>query len=434
MNIRTVSVLGANGSMGCKISGIFASFGNAKVYMICRDKEMAEKAKAKAALSVKADSILSNLYPKTYEDLKECILKSDLVYESVSEDMNIKKDIYMRISPYLQSDTVIASGTSGISINELSKYINENHRSKFLGIHMYNPPYNLTLCEVIPSQHTDKKLLAEMKEYLKSKLIRKVVEVKDEPAFMGNRIGFQFINEVLLYAEKNKDVGGIDYIDEIFGPFTGRVMAPLATSDFVGLDVHKAIVDNIRMNTNDYANDTFIMPDFALKLIANNMLGRKTGCGLYKSIYINDGSKQLRVYDIDSECYREVNKYNFPFARKMINDLKYGNYSDAMDKLALDDSVEANICMQLLIKYVLYAIFTAKSIGEDIHSADDVIANGYNWIPPLALIDSFGGSDKFLSLARRKLSNSFQKKTDIEKILHNVPYSKYDYRPFLKAK
>ena len=75
--------------------------------------------------------------------------------------------------------------------------------------------------------------------------------MKDSPAFLGNRIGFQFINEALQYAEKYKFNGGIDYIDAILGPFTGRAMSPLVTANFVGLDVHKAIVDNLYENTRD---------------------------------------------------------------------------------------------------------------------------------------------------------------------------------------
>lgn len=71
------------------------------------------------------------------------------------------------------------------------------------------------------------------------------MQVKDNPAFLGNRIGFQFINDAMQYADRFKDNGSIDYIDAILGSFTERSMAPLTTSDFVGLDVHKAIVDNI---------------------------------------------------------------------------------------------------------------------------------------------------------------------------------------------
>ena len=57
MNIKTVTVIGANGTMGCNISGIFASFGDAKVYMVCRDIEAAKKAQLKATMSVKAEAI-----------------------------------------------------------------------------------------------------------------------------------------------------------------------------------------------------------------------------------------------------------------------------------------------------------------------------------------------------------------------------------------
>lgn len=46
-------------------------------------------------------------------------------------------------------------------------------------------------------------------------------------------------------------MGGVDYIDAIIGPFTGCSMAPITTADFVGLDVHKTIVDNLYELTDD---------------------------------------------------------------------------------------------------------------------------------------------------------------------------------------
>ena len=69
--------------------------------------------------------------------------------------------------------------------------------SRFFGIHMFNPPYTLNLCELTPTKYSDGRLKEELKEYLGGKLYRTVVEVKDSPAFLGNRIGFQFINEAL---------------------------------------------------------------------------------------------------------------------------------------------------------------------------------------------------------------------------------------------
>lgn len=434
MNIKTVTVVGANGTMGSNISGIFASFGDAKVYMICRKMEDSMKAQLKASLSVKAEVIGKNLIPKTYDDLEKCILESDLVFESVAEDLHIKKEIYQQINKYVKPHAVIGTGTSGLSINELSTCLDDNMKGRFMGIHMYNPPYNMTLCEVIPSKHTDSVLLSEVKMYLKNTLLRKVVEVKDEPAFMGNRIGFQFINEAMQYAEVYKDNGGIDYIDSILGPFTGRSMAPLTTSDFVGLDVHRAIVDNVYCNTYDYAHETFVMPEFAIKLIGEHKLGRKTGCGLYQAVTNSDGTKTINVYDIASETYRPRIKYTFPFAKQMIDELRKGNYSVAFDKLINNHSLEANICVQFLTKYVIYSLVITKAIGENIHSADDVMATGFSWVPPLAVVDAFGGLEKFMQIAEDKLPKEFLSTINLKEILRDVTESNYDYRPFFKAK
>lgn len=434
MNIKTITVIGANGTMGKNVSGIFASFGNAKVYMVGRNIEDVIDAKQKAINSVKSSAIDANLIPKDYSSLEQCIKESDLIFESVFEDLEVKRDVYNLISKYIRPGTVVATGTSGLSINSLGLSFETEVRKSFLGIHMFNPPYNMTLCEVIPTEFTDKDLLIDIKKYLTEKLKRKVVEVKDQPAFLGNRIGFQFLNEALQLSEKYKQRGGIDYIDSIIGPFTGRSMAPLVTANFVGLDVHKAIVDNIYENTQDYANETFIFPTYSQKLVLENQLGAKTGSGLYKTIREDNGSTIKYVYDIASEEYRRVHKYDFPFVNHMIKDIKTGNYESAFQYLVNDDSEESILCIQLLMKYVIYSIKTTKAIGESIHSADDVMATGFSWIPPLAVIDIFGGVQDFKKLVKTKLSTEYYESNDLEQVLSDIPRSNYDYRPFLKAK
>ena len=94
-------------------------------------------------------------------------------------------------------------------------------------------------------------------------------------------------------------------------------MAPLTTSDFVGIDVHKAIVDNIYENTQDYAHDTFVFPKFADKLVSDGKMGRKSGCGLYQLVRYDNGLKRQTVLDINTGLYRDVIHYVFPFADKM---------------------------------------------------------------------------------------------------------------------
>ncbi len=432
--IKKITVIGANGTMGCNVSGIFAAFGNAKVYMVSRTIEKSEKAISMAVKSVKADAIKCNLIPADFTMLENCITDSDLIFESVAENLDTKIHINSEIAKYIRPNTIISTGSSGLSIKRLAEVFPEDLRKNYLGIHFYNPPYNMTLCELIPSEYTEVDVFNEVKNYVTRELHRTAVTVKDTPAFLGNRIGFQFINEALQYADKYKDNGGIDYIDAILGQFSGRSMSPLVTSDFVGLDVHKAIVDNLYCNTNDYAKETFIMPDYALDLVESGKLGRKTGGGLYKLDVSENGIKKSNVYDISTKTYREKIKYNFSFAESMINSFTIGDYDTAFNVLIQNRSIEAELCLEFLLKYVLYSLSSALLVGDRISAADDVMATGFNWCPPLAIVDAFSGVEYFTSLVKDRINKNILSQIDYEQIKRCVEPSAYDYRKYFKAK
>lgn len=432
MDIKVVTVIGATGTMGANIAGIFASFGNAKVYCVGRDIGKVKSTIPCIVNSVKADAIAKNLIPADFTMLDQCVLESDIVFESVTENLQEKIEIAKKVGAKLQSNAVSCSGTSGLSITEIAEYYPDEKKRQFFGVHMFNPPYTLQLCELIKTKYSDNKLYCELKDYLGHNLMRTVVEVKDSPAFLGNRIGFQFINEALQYADLYKDNGGIDYIDAILGPFTGRTMAPLATSDFVGLDVHKAIVDNLYENTHDYAHDTFKLPSFVKQLIEENKLGRKTQEGLYKLIKYDNGLRRKTVFDIKTGIYRDVIPYKFPFSEKMNRYISEGDYKKAFDVLVNNQSQEAKICLSFLLKYILYSLYATKEVGYSINSADDVMATGFNWCPPLALYKAISASSEVTELIKESLPE-MQGKLDVEHLVSEINQSEYDYRRYFKS-
>ena len=432
LNIRTVTVIGVTGTMGANIAGIFASFGDAKVYCIGRDIERVKKTIQRIVKSVKADAIAKNLIPADFSLLEKCVADSDLIFESSKEDIKVKEEIATRVGKAIKATAISGTGSSGLSITKIAECYPENLRSRFFGIHMFNPPYTLPLCELIPTQYSDSLLKDDLKRYLSDILHRTVVEVKDSPAFLGNRIGFQFINEALQYAEKYKDNGGIDYIDALLGSFTGRSMAPLVTSDFVGLDVHKAIVDNIYENTNDYAHNTFVLPEFACKLVSEGQLGRKTGGGLYQLIKYENGLKRQTVYDINTGLYRDVIPYVFPFADKMKRYIAEGDYQEAFERLVNNHSQEAEICLSFILKYIVYSLYATEEVGYDITAADDVMATGFNWCPPLAMYQAISTVTDVPQLIHERLPE-ICKLIDVDRILADVKPSKYDYRIYFKS-
>lgn len=434
MNIKTVTVVGANGTMGTNVSAIFASFGNAKVYMVSRDIEKSKAASLRAGKTVKADSIIQNLVPSDYSMLDKCVGESDLVFESAAENLDIKIELHTKIGKSLKKGAVACTGSSGLSITRLAECYPEEVRNQFFGVHMFNPPYQLTLCELTASPYSDMELYKVLKDYLSNTLYRTVAESKDLPAFLGNRIGFYFINEALIYAERYKDNGGIDYIDSILGPFTGRTMPPITTADFVGLDVHKAIMDNLYENTNDYVHDKFIMPKFVQDLIDKGYLGRKRKQGFYKLIRNDSGEKRMMVWDINDGQFRDEIKYTFPFALRMKEYLKVGDYDKAMLELINNRSQEADICLRFLLRYIIYSLYTAEHVGYDLRVADDVMATGFTWCPPFAMMEAFSRVCDLGKLMKERLRPEIVSVVDIDHIIAEQIKSKYDYRIYFKAK
>lgn len=432
MNIKVVTVIGVTGTMGANVAGIFASFGNTKVYCVGRDIEKVKRTIPKVLKSVRADAIAANLIPADFSMLEDCVAKSDLIFESAKEEITVKKEIAKRVASSMRATAISCTGTSGLSITTLAECYPENLRCHFFGVHMFNPPYSMPLCELTSTKYSDLEIKDRLKEYLERKLIRTVVEVKDSPAFLANRIGFQFINEALQYAERYKDSGGIDYIDAILGTFTGRAMAPLTTSDFVGLDVHKAIVDNVYRNTNDYAHDTFILPAFVQKLINEKKLGRKTSGGLYQRVIYDNGLKRQTVYDINTGYYRDVLPYTFPFADKMKKHFHSGNYQLSFERLVQNHSQEAEICLSFLLKYIIYSLYAAEEVGYSIEAADDVMATGFNWCPPLAMYQALSLATDVPFLIKERLPE-ICKKIDVDHYLSDIKPSKYDFRPYFKS-
>ena len=101
--VRNVTVLGANGTMGRNVAAIFASFGNANVFLVSRTLEKSEIAKEKAFLSVRAESIKDRMFPKDYTQLSECAAQSELIFEACAEDVTVKRSVHEMVAETIHS-------------------------------------------------------------------------------------------------------------------------------------------------------------------------------------------------------------------------------------------------------------------------------------------------------------------------------------------
>lgn len=432
MEVRKVTVLGANGIMGANVSAIFASFGNCKVYMIGRNIDSLTLAKQRAIKSVRAFSIDENLIPVTYDNFEKCVLDSDLIFESLGEDFDLKYKFFEKIDKLLPNDAIVATGTSGFSIEKLSKAFSEKNKKKFLGIHFFNPPYNMPLAELIFSSKTDIHIRKFLEKYLCNILLRKIIIAKDSPAFLANRIGFYCINMAVKLAEQYaNNFGGIDYIDSILCGYTGRNLSPIYTADFVGIEVYNAIINNIYANSHDYEHDVFSQPKIVEELLKQNRIGKKCNDGFYKTTKEGNNSR-LFALDISTLKFAPKNNFDFPIISQLKEKIRVGDYIEAMDMLFENESQEANIASVFLLKYVIYALNMSLENSFSIHSADIAMAEGFNWVPPLAFIDLIG-VDKFIKYSQEKLGKEYLQKANFERIVQEIVHSNYDYKKFMKG-
>src|SRR5699024_2100323 len=100
-----------------------------------------------------------------------------------------KKKVFANVDKYRKEGSIVSSNTSGISVEDMAADCSEDFQKHFLGTHFFNPPRYLKLLEVIQTKHTDDEVLKFIKKFGEDVLGKGVVEAKDTPNFIANRIG-----------------------------------------------------------------------------------------------------------------------------------------------------------------------------------------------------------------------------------------------------
>jgi 3-hydroxyacyl-CoA dehydrogenase len=298
--IRKVAVLGA-GVMGAQIA---AHLVNARVPVVLFD--LPKAGDAKNAIAQKAIDNLKKLKPApfgfadeakyleaaNYEDDLGKLAECDLVIEAIAERMDWKHDLYKKVSAHLAPHAIFASNTSGLSITALSDGFSDELKSRFCGVHFFNPPRYMHLVELIPTVHTRADILDNLEIFLTSTVGKGVVRAKDTPNFIANRVGVFSILAVV--AEAKKFGLGFDVVDDLTGSRLGRAKsATFRTADVVGLDTMAHVIRTMQDNLKD---DPFFpvyeTPAVLAKLVEQGALGQKTGAGFYKK-----EGKAIKVLD-----------------------------------------------------------------------------------------------------------------------------------------
>lgn len=391
--VRNVVVLGASGTIGSLVGGLISQQG-IKVYFLSRFLENAKTGLKRAMDQARSEIISRHIECGDYDHvLKSALQDADLVIESVSEDIEIKKKIYRLVERYRRPETIVCSTTSSLLLTALAEGQSESFRKHFMSTHFYNPPGKMLACEICGTDGTNPEVYDFMKDWLRNVLGRKIIEVKNTPGFAGNRIAFVLFNRITTLAEEY----GVEVLDYLIGPYTGRLMAPLATIDLVGLDIHKAIIQSLRENTHDEMHESLVIPEYINKMIKQGLLGNKTRGGFYKKL---EGSNRVLI-DPETLEYISQIKPHVAFVEKAKQLIHLGMYQEAFDVIKKARGTEAEIVKDILCTYISYSYSRVGEVMTNdcgINGIDKVMSAGFNWAPPSTIVNMFGGKDEVQEL------------------------------------
>lgn len=395
--IQTVVVLGASGTVGSLSGGILAQNG-LNVYYLSRTKEGSQKGLARAIKQARSEAIASRITCGDYNTLFEkACSEADWILECVAEDMAVKKSMYEKVDGIRRKDAIVSSVTSSLPLEELPKERSDSFRNNFLSTHFYNPPGKMLACEISGQSQTDPALVDFMIEFLGQRLRRVVIPVKPAAAFAGNRLAF------LLFARITELVSqfGVEMMDYLIGPYTGRLLPPLATIDLVGLDIHKAILLSLQNYTQDAMHNKLVIPAYIDTMIAASRLGNKTRAngGFFKKL----DSGQFLYYDPASENYIPGYGPRIQFVEKAKNQIRIGLYRQAFEGILHASGTEARVVHEILATYIAYAYSLIGQVTDEkygIEGIDKVMSSGFHWACPSLLVNMIGGAEMAVELVQ----------------------------------
>jgi len=276
--VSRVGVLGA-GLMGSGIATAHARAGITSGMVDVDDQQLAAgveraahvvESRIKIGRATPADmqSLLSHLNTSTSQRLfADC----DVVVEAITENEELKTQMYRQIAPDLKPGAILASNTSTISITRMAQAAPDPQR--FAGMHFFYPVDRMQLVEVIRGDQTSDETVVTLVEL--ARRIKKVpIVCNDCPGFLVNRILLPYMNEALLLLNEGATLDQIDKAATRFGMPVG----PIALHDMVGLDTAYYAGQVMLAGFSDRA----VMTPMLKELVEAGRLGKKSGVGFRK--------------------------------------------------------------------------------------------------------------------------------------------------------
>jgi len=415
--IEKAVVLGA-GTMGARIAAHFANAGLPCVLLDIapagsapgspdRNKivraglEAAKKSKPAAFFNA---ALAEKVAIGNFEDDLGRVAEADWIIEVVAENLEIKRQLLERVAQFRKPGAMVTTNTSGLPVHLIAEGMSDEFQEHWCGTHFFNPPRYLKLVEIIPGPKTSSDVLETLREFCDRRLGKGVVEAKDTPNFIANRIGtFSMLNALRLMDALDMTV---EEIDACTGPAVGwPKSATFRTADLVGLDVLTHVVKNIYETApNDESRERYKVPPLLEEMTKRGWLGDKTGQGFYKKT--KEGPREILTLDVKTMEYRPKQKAKFASleAGKGMEDTKERLRFLVGPILQEQKGDKAQqFLWQALSETCLYTARRIPEIADNVAEVDRAMRWGFGWeLGPFEMMDAIGVKEFAVQVEKEK--------------------------------
>ena len=395
--IEKVAVIGA-GVMG---GGIAAHVANAGLPVVLLDV-VPEGAENRSALAEGAVQRMLKQKPAPFmhrrnarlittgnlEDDLGLVADCDWICEAIIEDPEIKRDLYRRLDEVRKKGSIVTSNTSTIPLAKLVEGLSDGFAADFAITHFFNPPRYMRLFELVAGERTRPEAVETLRAFGDVRLGKAVVDCKDTPGFIANRIGIYWSYLAMSGAY---DFGlTVEEADSIVGrPMGVPKTGIFGLMDLTGIDLAPHV--NASMLALLPETDAFrqaFKEDHPLntriaEMIAGGFTGRKGKGGFYRMVK-EEGGRRKEAIDLDTGEYRPTVAAELASAKAAREGLR---------ALVEHEDKGGRYAWHVLGNVLSYAASLVPEIADDIVSVDRAMKTGYAWkYGPFELIDQLGAA------------------------------------------
>ena len=195
-----------------------------------------------------------------------------LAIEAVSEDAEIKRDVFRKLGAALSRGALVATNTSSLSVGDLAAVVPNPER--VVGMHFFNPVSRMKLVEIVPGELTSGEAVDRACGFAE-RIGKTPVVAEDTPGFIVNRVARPYYLQSLRALERG--VASAEELDAL-ARGAGFRMGPFELMDLIGLDINLATTESVYERT-----DAARLAPVAIQreMVAAGRLGRKSGAGFY---------------------------------------------------------------------------------------------------------------------------------------------------------